>query len=98
MPYYITSSEYIGPNRPKVDTRITIMTAPGRTNMSNEARLTGWLGTTNDFSCYAHGEFETEEAARAQVSANWPDANELEFADALNSFDDDWVAEFTIEK
>jgi hypothetical protein len=98
MPYYITSSEYIGPNHPKVDTCITIMTVPGRTNVSREVRLAGWLGTTNDHSCYAHGEFETIDAARAHVAQAWPTASELEAIDALNSPDDNWVAEFVIEK
>jgi hypothetical protein len=32
--------------------------------MSREIRTSGWLGTTNDWAKYAHGEFNTIEEAR----------------------------------
>lgn len=44
-----------------------ITTEPGTTNMSHEVRTEGWLGTTNDISRHARGEFETLEEARAKV-------------------------------
>jgi len=44
----------------RVDTRSgeerwLLSTDPGRTNMSHETRLSGWLGTTNDIAMYARG-------------------------------------------
>lgn len=69
MTYYITSSEYVGPN---LSDRCNshsyeIKTKAPRTNSSREIRTEGWLGTTNDVAEYAHGEFETLEEARAAV-------------------------------
>ena len=67
--YYITSREYVGPNvaeRPN-SKRYYITTVAPRTNMSHEIRVSGWLGTTNDIAEYAHGEFETPEAATAAL-------------------------------
>lgn len=67
--YYITSSEYVGPNQEERFNSHTysIHTYAPRTNMSHEVRTEGWLGTTNDVAEYAHGEFESEEAARAEI-------------------------------
>jgi hypothetical protein len=64
--YYIVSENYVGPN---VDQNLNshcvrITTTPPRTNMSREIRTSGWLGTTNDWAKYAHGEFNTIEEAR----------------------------------
>ena len=67
--YYITSSEYVGPNvaeRPN-SKRYYITTVAPRTNMSHEIRVSGWLGTTSDISEYACGEFETLESATAAL-------------------------------
>jgi hypothetical protein len=70
--YYLIENEYVGPNKRDShgiwigDSRImSICTKPGKTNMSGEERTDGWLGTTNDNSETAHGEFETIEAARS---------------------------------
>lgn len=73
--YYVIESKYVGPNQDQaqycdVDT-IGIYTTPGKTNMSREVKLEGWLGTTNDWSEYAHGEYETVEAAEAAIRAKW---------------------------
>ena len=69
--YYLISYEYVGPNDRDSsgnfirDTRtIEITTKPGRTNMSHQVLIDGWLGTTNDNASYAHGEYSTIEAAR----------------------------------
>lgn len=67
--YYVLSSEYVGPNlsdRCNSHT-VHITTEPGRTNMSNEVRVDGWLGTSNDWAAYAHGEYDSIESARAAV-------------------------------
>lgn len=76
--YYITSSEYVGPNQATAygqayETTYYIQTVPGRTNMSNEPRTMGWLGTTSDWEEYAHGEFEALDEARAALSDLLPD-------------------------
>ena len=47
---------------------------PGRKNMSREVAIGSssepvWLGTTNDWSAYARGEYETEDAAIANACA-----------------------------
>lgn len=67
--YYITSSEYVGPNTgARLNSKRYFITkiAP-RTNMSHEIRTDGWLGTTNDIAEYAYGEFDTLEAATAAL-------------------------------
>ena len=75
MPYYLISTEWTGPkdaNKPGHWTdehTWTIQTVPGATNMSHEERIEGYLGTTNNWHEYAHGEFETLEAARAAMEA-----------------------------
>jgi hypothetical protein len=72
--YYVIKSSYVGPNPQQhlnADT-IGIYTVPGRTNSSREIRTDGWLGTTNDWSEHAHGEFETIEDARAEIMSMGP--------------------------
>jgi hypothetical protein len=64
--YYIIEQKYVGPNadrHPDVDT-IWISTVPGIANGTGKPQITGWLGTTNDWSRYAHGEYPTLQAAR----------------------------------
>jgi len=67
--YYVISSEYVGPNLSDRCNSHTyqITTEPGHTNMSHEVRVDGWLGTSNDWAAYAHGEYGSMEAARAAV-------------------------------
>ena len=75
MAFYVISTSYIGPNQHTVNDARNILdgdyyeicTTPGITNMSKEVRIDGWLGSTNDWSKTAHGEFETIEAARAKI-------------------------------
>ena len=38
--------------------------SPGRTNISNEPKLKGWLGTTNNVSRYAYGLAKVEKFAK----------------------------------
>jgi hypothetical protein len=77
MPIYPVLSNYCGPND-YVDgghnkhcllygTYVVFRTTPGRTNMSHEPRAEGWLGTTNDWSETALGEFPDTAAAMAAV-------------------------------
>lgn len=73
--FYLLSSDYVGPNERHSDGNIrgdsevmSICTEPGRTNQSHEVRVDGWLGTTNDTSRSAHGEFETVEEARTEAA------------------------------
>jgi hypothetical protein len=68
--YFIIHREYVGPDQHQyIDTdTYRIQTIPGLTNRSHEPRIIGWLGTTNDWSEYAHGQFDTEQEARDRVS------------------------------
>jgi len=87
--YYIISNDYIGTNRDQrhIDgDNIVITTTPGRTNMSNEVRIEGWLGSSNDWSRSAHGLFNTEDAARAAIPELFGECRE---DDDLDEYDDD---------
>ena len=59
--FYLIETDYVGPNQSdNIDARrLDISTEPGRTNQSKEIRTEGWLGTTNDWSMIAHGEYST---------------------------------------
>ena len=75
--YYIIETNYAGPNPDQnvdADT-IEIRTKPGITNSSREERTEGWLGQTNDWSRYALGEYETEEAAMAAITEKFGDTH-----------------------
>lgn len=72
--FYLISNEYVGPN--EKDSRgniigdsetIVITKKQGTTNMSNEPISNGWLGTTNDWSSYARGEFSNLDDALAEL-------------------------------
>jgi len=102
MMYYVTTSEYVGPNKtnsmgsPMGDTLIAqIQTAPGTTNSSNEERTNGWLGTTNDISHNAYGEFETLEEARAKIhDMGYTSARELDEDEACDDeIIETWISE-----
>lgn len=67
--FYILSHEYTGPNEVVNVYTVTVQTEPGETNMSHETQIEGYLGTTNDWSLHAHGEFETEDEARTAADA-----------------------------
>lgn len=63
--YPIYSTEIINNRRVAAEVRET----PCRKNLSKEPLINGWLGTTNDWSEYALGEFETEDEAWAAIDA-----------------------------
>jgi len=69
--YYVIKYEYAGfdferdPNRYR--DYIVIDTEPGYGNRSGDVITEGWLGTTNDWSGWAKGAFETEDEARHYV-------------------------------
>jgi len=81
MSYYVIEKEYVGP----VDFNtgydllvnghfFEVRDEPGRKNMSGETAVGSrtepvWLGTTNDWSATARGEYETEDAAIANACA-----------------------------
>ena len=76
--YYIIQTAYAGPNRSQhvdADT-IKISTAPAITNSSHEEITEGWCGTTNDWAVYAHGQFDTIEAARAAIAETFGDVRD----------------------
>lgn len=50
---YLLESENVASGRPSAQR--WLQPEPGRTNMSNDPRPDGWLGTTNDISIYALG-------------------------------------------
>lgn len=93
--YYIIETNYVGPNADQhidVDL-IEIRTEPARTNMSNEPRIEGWCGTTNDWSVHAHGEYETIEAARAALAEKFGEVRDLSNEDAYTCHTEDYVVE-----
>ncbi|WP_419648020.1 hypothetical protein [Thiolapillus sp.] len=67
MRYYIEEIRYCGPNADDaahIDfDRFEVTTEPTRTNLSNEIRLGGWLGTSNDIARYAYGVYDSLAAA-----------------------------------
>jgi hypothetical protein len=69
--YYIITERYVGPNPEQYlgDSDVLfIHTEPGRTNGSHEVKIRGWLGTTNDWSSNARGEYETLEQAKKSAA------------------------------
>jgi hypothetical protein len=63
--FYVIEAEYTGPNNQQnLDSHTYhVQTCPGRINMSHQPAVDGWLGTTNDWAEYAHGEYATLEEA-----------------------------------
>lgn len=70
--FYLIESQYVGPGQTEAGNldrhTIGIYSAPARGNMSGEPIIEGWAGTTNDVSVNAHGRYETDDAARAQIA------------------------------
>lgn len=71
--YYVIEHEDFSPDTlrsgSKLQNYAEISTEPGRKNLSGEACLNGWLGTTNDCNRTAHGEYLTLEAAQGKCRA-----------------------------
>jgi hypothetical protein len=96
--FFLIQSEYIGPNKKDSDGNwigdsrvMTISTVCGKTNSSHEERPDGWLGTTNDNSLTAYGEFNTLDEARAVAHA-------LGFTENAIDSDDDFRDESDVEQ
>lgn len=84
MTYYLISTEWTGANRAEHvnGDRIIISREPLRGNGNGRpVVIDGWAGTTNDTAAYAHGAYDTLEAARAALRANWPDAVAVDMDD-----------------
>jgi hypothetical protein len=94
--FYVLTCSYAGPNPQEHmdDDVCTIETQPGRTNSSHEIKTDGWLGTTNDWSRSAHGAFDTEAEARAEVAAIYPNGFRDVGLDNSSSDPDTEVARF----
>jgi len=70
-PFYLIQHSYIGPNddaEEVLQETWEISTEPGLTNRSQEPKITGWLGSSGDWSLDAHGEFATIDDARAYIA------------------------------
>ena len=100
--FYLTSSEYVGPNARSLENDyrrivyghyIDIQTAPGLRNMSHEPCVDGWLGTTNDWAEYAHGEYDTIESAQSARDEKFPETFTAE-----NDPREDWPEEIVVER
>lgn len=67
--YYVIENRYTGcnPEQNLDTTTVVISTKPALTNMSREPRTSGWCGTTNATSVYAHGEYSSIDAARQAI-------------------------------
>lgn len=78
--YYIVMTEYVGPNpQENLDSDvIDIRTSPARKNMSGEICVNGWCGTTNDWSCTAHGEYPSIEEAISAIEEKFGEVRECD--------------------
>jgi len=74
MKYYLISSEYAGTDAEGESQIMRIETKPGVTNLGRKIKINGWLGMSDSMVKYAHGEFDSLEAARKE-------ANEQGFTD-----------------
>lgn len=94
--FYIIEREFVGPDQEQHPdgTEIRIQTVPGRTNSSHEERTSGWLGTTNDWSEHAHGDYATLEEARAAIEERFGVCRERELEMMDFVADDTVVAAF----
>lgn len=68
--YYVIEINYNGPSQEQhVDAdKIEISAACAVTNSRREKCTSGWCGTTNDWSVYAHGEYVTLEQAQVAIA------------------------------
>ena len=79
--YYIIETKYVGPN-PHAEgadvNRVEISLSPTVTNSSGEVRIKGWCGVTNDWAVYAHGEYETLDAAVTAIAEIFGDVRDAD--------------------
>jgi len=87
--YYVIEYHYAGQNWEQHlnDDRIEIRNCPARTNRSHAIRINGWCGTTNDWAVYAHGEYETVEAARSAIEDIFGSVRECDNYDSPHGYD-----------
>lgn len=73
-PWYIIEDNYPSNNvdSPFEEEVVTITQTVPRTNMSGEIRTEGWLGSTNNVSTYARGEYRSLRDAQNYVKKNYP--------------------------
>lgn len=92
--YYIVETQYVGPNREQhIDgDTIEIRDVPARGNSApHPIILNGWCGTTHDWAVYAHGEYETLEAAQEAVKGMGPVRATDPHGEPFNTYDEDDV-------
>ncbi len=94
--FYIIESEYVGPNPDQHlnDHCYLVQTVPGRKNMSHEICIDGWLGTTNDWSETAHGEYDTLEEAKTRID----EILGSEYREPVESYGDEIVYQVVVGK
>lgn len=94
--YYIIETDYVGPNQDKYinDHTVSIGTSPAYTNQSHEARIEGWCGTTNDWSVYAHGVYDTLDEAVCAVKEIFGEVRQLDDKD--NGEDESLIITFAL--
>jgi len=73
--FYIVETDFVGSGEGDFH-GVVITTKAPTTNMSGEIRLNGWLGTTNDWTSYAHGEYDSLEVAEKAVIEIFGDVRE----------------------
>lgn len=84
--FYPVLLEYVGPNTQMTQhltRRIRVEASPGLTNMGHEPRVTGWLGTTGEWSKTALGELSEAEtrALLKEYGIQIPDSSPVKFDD-----------------
>lgn len=88
--YYLIHRVYAGPNHDQHELdaeQLIVQCEPGRTNMTHEPRIDGWLGTTNDWAEYARGEFVSADELVAYAAEHWPGVDESALRDAITAAD-----------
>ena len=89
--YYVIKTEYVGPNadddQHADDDKIVISSVPARYNMGSRGIcIQGWCGTTSDRAIYAHGEYDSLDAAQTAITEKFGD---------VRLSDPDWTDEET---
>lgn len=89
MKYYLVETTYVGPNIQDYlnDDLIEIQTVPAYTNMSNEPKIDGWCGTTNDWCVNAYGEYDTLEEAKEAAHKIFGELRETDMDIYSDDFD-----------
>jgi hypothetical protein len=76
--YYPIRKKNVAPSENYGDAiRYFIRTSPAKTNSSREEKTSGWLGTTDDTSVHALGEYDTKEKAVEAIREDSPSGHVL---------------------